>query len=379
MPYWRLSGFYFFYFAALGALVPYWGLYLKSIGFSALQIGNLMALLMVSRIIAPNIWGWIADHRGQRLAVVRWAAFFSALAFAGVFLSTHFWWLVLVIMTFSFFWNASLPQVEAATMSHYSGSGGDYARVRLWGSVGFIVAVVGLGYLFDVATLWWLLPVMLILLIGIWLYSLVIPESAVKLEETELQPLLKVIMRPEVFAFLLASLLMQASHGPYYTFYTIYMEDNGYSRGVIGWLWALGVLCEIGVFIVLHRMRRHFSLRAMLMLSFGLAALRWLIIGYFPRNLSLIIVAQILHAATFGAYHATAIEMVHNFFTGRHQIRGQAIYGSISFGIGGALGGFYSGITWKALGPDVTFVIASLLASAAFIIAWVGLRQQSQN
>lgn len=375
MPYWRLSGFYFFYFAALGALVPYWGLYLKSIGFTPVQIGNLIALLMVSRIIAPNIWGWIADHRGQRLAVVRWAAFFSAFAYAGVFLGNNFWWLALVMMTFSFFWNASLPQVEAATMSHTAGSGTAYARVRLWGSVGFIVAVVGLGYLFDVADTWWLLPAMLILLTGVWLYSLAIPESEMKIEDEALQPLLKVVLRPEVFAFLFACFLMQASHGPYYTFYTIYMEDNGYSKGLIGWLWALGVLCEIAVFVVLHHMRRHVSLRGLLLLSFAIAAVRWLLIAWFPQNMVLVVIAQVMHAATFGAYHATAIEMVHRFFTGRHQIRGQAIYGSISFGIGGALGGFYSGMTWTALGPNITFVIAAGLAAAALVVAWAGLKK----
>lgn len=376
MPYWRLSGFYFFYFAALGALVPYWGLYLKSIGFSAPQIGNLVALLMVSRIIAPNIWGWIADHKGQRLAVVRWAAFFAAFSFAGVFVSNDFWWLVLVVMTFSFFWNASLPQVEAATMTHLEGSSGGYSRVRLWGSVGFIVSVVALGYLFDVVDTWWLLPVMLLLLAGAWLYSLVIPESQVQVHDGHLEPLFKVLMRPEVFAFLFACMLMQASHGPYYTFYSIYMEENGYSKGFIGWMWALGVISEIGVFILMHRLRKHFSLRLVLGISFAIAAIRWLMIGYFPQNIIILLIAQVMHAATFGAYHAAAVEMVHNFFRGRHQIRGQAIYGSVSFGIGGALGGFYSGITWNSLGPQWTFVIATGLALAATVITTIFVKSK---
>ncbi len=80
-----------------------------------------------------------------------------------------------------------------------------------------------------------------------------------------------------------------------------------------------------------------------------------------------------MHAATFGSYHAAAVEMVHKFFRGRHQIRGQAIYGSVSFGIGGALGGFYSGITWNALGPQWTFFIATGLAllAAVITVSWV--------
>lgn len=377
MPYWRLSGFYFFYFATLGTLVPYWGLYLQSIGFGAVEIGNLMALLMLSRIVAPNIWGWLADHRQQRMAVVRWAAFLSIVSFTGVFLGTSFWWLAMVMILFSFFWNASLPQLEAATMNHYAGSDGGYGRVRLWGSIGFILAVIILGYVLDQVDTWWLLPVLLLLVTGIWIYSLLIPESELKENDEHLVPLLKILLRPEVFAFLFVCFLMQASHGPYYTFYSIYLDAYGYSKSTIGMLWALGVICEIGVFLLMHRLQKYISLRNVLITSIGLAAIRWTIIGYYPDVLVLLIIAQILHAATFGAYHATAIEMVHGFFRGRHQIRGQAIYGSVSFGVGGALGSFYSGMTWNRLGPDYTFVIASGLAMIALLVTMIWIRPRT--
>ena len=85
MPSWRLSGFYFFYFATLGVLVPYWGLYLQSVGFTPVDIGNLIAILMFSRIVAPVVWGWIADHREQRMAVVRLGAVFLGAGVGGGF------------------------------------------------------------------------------------------------------------------------------------------------------------------------------------------------------------------------------------------------------------------------------------------------------
>ena len=103
MPYWRLSSFYFFYFASLGALLPYWTPYLKNLGFSSFQIGNLMAIVMATKIIAPNVWGWIADHTGKRMYIVRLASLLGAICFAGVFIRDEFWWLVLVMSTFSFF------------------------------------------------------------------------------------------------------------------------------------------------------------------------------------------------------------------------------------------------------------------------------------
>ena len=149
MYYWRLSGFYFFYFASLGALVPYWGLYLKSLGFSAVEIGELIAIIMATKIIAPNIWGWIADHTGQRMSIVRLASLLSAVTFAGVFLASGYWWLALIMSLFSFFWNAALPQFEAITLNHLGTDSHRYSVIRLWGSIGFIIAVAGLGMFFE--------------------------------------------------------------------------------------------------------------------------------------------------------------------------------------------------------------------------------------
>jgi uncharacterized protein YdcH (DUF465 family) len=91
LPYWRLSGFYFFYFAFVGAMAPFWGLYLRSLEFNAFQIGVLMSLLQVMRIFAPNIWGHIADHTGRRVAIVQLAALVCLVAFVGVFWATSFW------------------------------------------------------------------------------------------------------------------------------------------------------------------------------------------------------------------------------------------------------------------------------------------------
>jgi len=369
MPYWRLSGFYFFYFAVLGALVPYWGLYLKSLGFAAVAIGNLTALFMLSRIVAPNIWAWVADHRESRMAVVRTAAFLTLATFAGVFFGTGFWWLAAVMLVFSFFWNASLPVLEVMVMNHTANRPGAYARVRLWGSIGFIVTVLALGLLVDARGPWWVLPSIALLMAGIWVFSLALPEGEMTGKTPHPDPLLRVVLRPEVLVFLLACLLMQISHGPYYTFYSIYLESHGYSKTLIGSLWAFAVLCEIGVFLLMPRILAGCTLRTVLVASFVLAAVRWLLIGFFVQSLPVLVLAQVLHAATFGSFHAAGIQMVYRFFTGRHQHRGQAIYSTASFGLGGAIGSFYSGQTWETLGSPMTFAVASVCAIAAAVIA----------
>jgi PPP family 3-phenylpropionic acid transporter len=370
MPYWRLSGFYLFYFASLGALLPFWGLYLQARGFTPAEIGELMAVIMVTKLIAPNIWGWIADHTGLRMPIVRLASLLSAVCFVGVFFAEGFWWLALVMMLFSFFWNASLPQFEAVTMSHLKERIQHYSRIRLWGSIGFILSVSLLGLLLDQRGVELVPTVVLLLYIGIFLNSLVVPEKLAAHPQEEQGSIMQVLRRPEVLALLLVTFLMQASHSTYYAFYSIYMEAIGYSSSAIGELWALGVIAEVVIFLFMHNLLQRWGARRVLIASLAIAVVRWILVGLTPENLPLVLLAQLMHAATFGTFHAAAIHLIHHYFVGRHQGRGQALYSSISFGAGGALGSLLSGYLWTGIGPEATYLVAAGYALLAVIIAW---------
>lgn len=380
LPYWRLSGFYFFYFAFVGAMSPFWGLYLKSLDFTAFQIGILMSLLQVMRMFAPNIWGWMADHSGKRVAIVQIAATLSLAAYIGVFFGTSFLWLFGVMSLLSFFWSASLPLVEATTLSHLGERTEKYGRIRLWGSVGFILAVVGLGYILDFVPIRFLLWAILGMMIGLALFARHIPEARVMPHPTDHISAWEVIRQPVVLAFFAASFFNAAAHGPYYTFYSIYLVDHGYAKSSVGWLWALGVLSEILVFLWMPRLLKHFSLRQILLASLALGVLRFLIIGWGIGWIGLVLAAQLLHAATFGSYQAAGIEVIHRLFRGRHQAKGQALYNSLSFGAGGTLGGLYAGYSWDTLGPQVTFTVAAACSALAFLlIGWKLGSQLSKN
>lgn len=370
-PYWRLSSFYFFYFAFVGAFSPYWSLYLKSLDFSASEIGILMSLLMVTRIFAPALWGWLADASGKRVSIVRVAAVLSFASYLGVFFGESFWWLFAVMALLSFFWSASLPLVEATTLSHLGNSTARYGRVRLWGSIGFIVAVIGIGYILDVAEIRNLLWLVLGTMAGILVFSRYIPEAETAVHHTDRLPVSQILRRPEVFALFAACFLMVAAHGPFYTFYSLYLVAHGYSKGAIGWLWALGVICEIAVFIGMPRIMQRFSLPQILSTSFLLAVIRFLLIGWLVDSIAAILFAQMLHAATFGSYHAAAVAAIHHFFRGRHQAKGQALYTSLTFGAGGTFGALMSGYSWDTLGASLSFSMASLFALfGLLLIGW---------
>ncbi len=374
MIYWRLSGFYLFYFASLGALLPYWSLYLESLGFSVTEIGQLVAILMATKIVAPNIWGWIADHTGHRMAIIRSGSLLAAITFAGVFIGDSFWWLALVMAVFSFFWNAALPQFEATTMNHLGDDLHRYSGIRLWGSIGFIIAVSGLGALLGDSGTGLLPTVLMVLFVLIWLSSLTVPESAAGHLPLDQEPLRKVLSQPVVLSLLAVCFLAQASHGPYYAFFSIYMQHYGYPTAVIGQLWALGVIAEIGIFLLTPVLLPRYGARKLLIMAAALTTLRWLLTALFADRLAIIIFSQTLHAASFGLYHAVMISLIHSLFVGAHQGRGQALYSSISFGAGGAVGILVSGYLWTDIGPQAMYLVAALTSLCALLVVIFALR-----
>ena len=368
-PYWRLSGFYFFYFASLGVFVPYWGLYLQWQGFSAQEIGQLTAVFLGTRIIAPNLWAWLADIHEQRMRIVRVTSIIGTLAFSALLLNNSYIWIATVMLIFSIFWNATLPQFEANTLEHLGENSHHYSKIRLWGSIGFIITVTTFGVVFERVSIE-LMPVALIVtMTGIWIMSLSVPESSHRDLTDNQQSLKDILKKPAILAFFTVCFLVILSHGPYYTFYSIYLEQNGYSRSLIGQLWALGVLAEIVVFLFMHRFIPRFGLRLIIIISLLLSTLRWSLIGLFPDIITVLIFAQLLHAASFGTFHAAAIAWVHQHFIGKNQARGQALYSSIGFGAGGVLGSLTSGYLWESPGPTFTFLLAGISTLLATYVA----------
>lgn len=359
LPYWRLSAYYFAYFAFVGAFSPYFALYLQALKLSATDIAVLMSLMQVMRVLAPSLWGWLAERFGMRLPIVRASALLSLAGFSIFFITESFAGLFVAMALMSFFWSAALPLIESVTFAHLGVDGHRYGGIRVWGSVGFIVAVLVLGHALDQLPVSALLWVVALVLAGIFGCAMLVPEAPVSGTQREQVRLLDTLRRPEVRALLGACFLMAAAHGALYVFYSIYLVDHGYSKGVVGWMWTLGVLAEIAVFMSMSRLARRWSMRTILLCSFGVAVLRFVLIGWGVGSLPVLVFAQLLHGLTFGAYHAAAIAMVNRWFPGRLQAQGQALYGSLSFGAGGMLGGLVSGYTWDALGSAWTYTLGA--------------------
>ena len=371
---WRLSRFYFFYYFFVGSFVPYWGIYLQSENFSPSSIGILLSLFQISRIVAPNFWGWLADHTGHRVKWIKLTSFLGLIGFIGVFWAKGFFWIFLVMSALSLFTSSTLPLAESLTLAHIATTDGHYSRIRLWGSIGFIVASLFLGYLIDLQGINILLWVLLITQAIIFFLSNTIPEAKEIHHKKNDLSIWKIIKTPSVVALLIGCTLMVSAHGVLYNFYSIYLKEHGYSSATIGWLWAVGVICEIFIFMLMPKILRRYSLKTILLISLFLGVIRFILIGASPDQFYLLLIAQMFHAATFGSFHAASIEVIAYFFKGRNQSRGQAIYNSVAYGIGGTIGGLGGGYLIQYLGGQIGFMIAAISPLIGFIVIWFGLK-----
>lgn len=310
--------------------------------------------------------------------MVRLACLGAVLCFIGVYpAGNSFAGLALTICLFSFFWNAALPQFESITLNHLGVAVHRYARIRLWGSVGFIAAALLAGALVQRLGIGVVPGVLLLLFCALGVNSLLVPEDRCPAGQGQRQSLGKVMRHPTVAALLLMSFLNQFSHGPYYAFFSIYLAAMGYSREAIGALWDLGVAAEIVIFLLMPRLLPRLGTRRLLLTAMTLASLRWVLIGRFADCLPLLLLAQCLHAFSFGLYHAAAIHLIHHLFIGPHQGRGQALYNSLSFGAGGALGSLAAGYLWSGAGARFTFLLAAVVSAVGVAVAWWSLHGQA--
>ncbi len=371
----RLSGFYFFYYATVGAFMPYWSPYLEARGFSAAQMGVAYALMGLTRSFMPIAWGWWADVTGRRITTIRWAVIVALALFLCIPFSSTIVGIGFFMLAYSIFWHALLSQFEVVALSHLQPYRGDYSRVRLWGSVGFVAAVLGLGPILDAAGIlplpWLVAALFAAMAVSAWL----VPEvPAPTHAAAESEPILDVLRRPWVKALLAACLLSQLSFAPYYNFFTLFLEHHHHSRGTAGFLWALAVLAEIGLFLLMGRLISAVGARRLMLMVLGATAARWALTPLLADSLPLLALLQLSHAMTFGAYHSLAVYYVQQYFPGSMQGRGQAFYNAAAYGVGGSVGSLASGYIWQHVSPEAVFFGAGFAALLGWWIAWRWLK-----
>ncbi|HET9484809.1 MAG TPA: MFS transporter, partial [Xanthomonadales bacterium] len=278
--------------------------------------------------------------------------------------------LFLVMAGFAAFYNATMPQFEAITLSHLRGQAARYGRIRIWGSIGFVLAVAGLGVLFDHVDVRMLplvmLPMFGALIVAAWLnhYG---PED--ERARGERESLLRSLARPGVRVFLACAFLMQAAHGAFYVFFSLFLEQQGYEASAIGAFWSIGVLAEIAMFWFAGRALMRHGTVAAIRLCLGVAAARFVAIGWFPEHAWVVALSQLAHALGFGLFHAALMHRVTELFPPHLVGQGQGLLYGLGSGLGGVAGALLAGYAWQLGGGEAAFLACSAAAAIGLVVA----------
>ncbi len=363
------------YFAHIGFFNPYLPLWLKELGLGLFAISLLTSVQAATRLFAPYGWGWLSDHTGERVKLLRYGATAALLVSTGLWFDFGVWWLAAVLLLMFTHTSSMMPMSEAA-MAHLVSSGGAfdakrYGRVRLWGSLGFLVTVFVAGGWFERYGMRhfpaWTALTLLAVVASTW--ALPDLKESVPAHEPRL-PIGPILRQPAV-RWLFASLFFHVlSHMGIYVFFSLYLDSLGYSKSMIGVLWAVSVVVEIGWFFTQSRWLPLCSLTGWLVVCAGVMALRMGITASAASVLPLLLLAQALHALTFAAHHSVCIALLSHHFPGRLRGRGQALYTVIGYGFPGVIGGVLGGVLSSRYGLASVFWATTAISLIALICAF---------
>jgi PPP family 3-phenylpropionic acid transporter len=360
------------YFGAIGLFSPYSPLWLSHLGYSTLAIGAFASLQSWTRVVAPYGWGWLADHGGRRVALLRLAALLSALAAAGLWLvrESGAWPLALVVAALFLANGAVTPIAETLLLKHlHDGDGLDarrYGQVRMWGSIGFIVSVLAFGFVLQRAGIG-ALPLFtfaLFALLAAAAWRLPVRAEG-KRHDGGRAAVWPVLRQPAVQWFFAGVMLTVLAHSSLYAFFSLYLERLGYGKPAVGAMWAVAVAAEIVFFAFGARCFQRLDVYHWLVLAAAVSVLRFALTAAFGDVPLLLVLAQMTHALTFAAQHMACTSLIARHFPDRLRARGSALYSTLGYGVPGVLGGLAGGLISEGLGLAAVFWGAAWAALAS--------------
>jgi PPP family 3-phenylpropionic acid transporter len=369
MPFAALSATYF---AHIGFFNPYLPLWLKHLGLPIVVISLLASVQSFTRVFAPYAWGALSDHSGERVRLLRISAAIALIASAGLWVSGGPWWIALVLLVL-FTHTSSMMSLTEAAMAHLvAGDWGRYGRVRLWGSVGFMITVFSAGAWFEQFGMGHFPAWAAVTLAGVLACTWWLPDVREKphASHARREPIAPVLRQPVVRWFFASLLFHVMAHFAIYGFLSLYLDARGYSKAMIGLLWAVSVLVEIAWFFSQGRLLRAMPMTRWLWVCGAATVVRMALTGGAADWLPALFIAQVLHALSFATHHTACIAMVTRHFPGRLRGRGQALFTVIGYGFGGTIGVVAGGAVVSRFGFEAMYGVAALLALAGTACAW---------
>ncbi len=351
---------YFLYFGVLGLFLPFFNLYCYHLGFSGFEIGVLNSVKTLTTALFPMIWATIADRFHIRRPIYIFCTFASTAAWGLFLLTTDFWLMFAIIAVYGFFYAPIIAFLESFSMDLLGREKARYGRLRAWGSLSFVLVVIITGRIIDAFSTDIIIVMILAGSLAHAVFSIAVP-TVKKTHASDFFAGARTMLNRRVIIFVIAAFLMLASHGTYYGFFSIHLENLGFSGSFIGITWALASVSEIFVMVTSHRLLKRFSYENVLIAAFIVAVIRWGIL-FFAAAAPLILFSQLLHAMTYGAFHVASILYMDQLTPKEAKTLGQAVNNAVTYGFGIMAGFLLNGYYFEILGAPILFAISAGMA-----------------
>ena len=351
---------YFVYFGILGLFLPYFNLYCYHLGFSGFEIGILSSAKTLTTALFPMIWAALADRFHIRRPIYIFCTFASTAIWALFLLTTDFWAMLAITAFYGFFYAPIIAFLESFSMDLLDQEKTRYGQLRAWGSLSFVMVVILAGRVIDAFST----EIIIVLILAGSLIHALLSINIPPVRQTHQSGFsagAKTMLNRRVVIFLICAFLMLASHGTYYGFFSIHMENLGFSGTFIGVAWALASISEIFVMVNSQRILKRFSYENILIFSFIVAVMRWVMLFYATSAL-VILFAQVLHAMTYGAFHVASILYMDQLTPTEAKTLGQAVNNAVTYGFGIMAGFLLNGYYFDILGAPLLFLISAAMA-----------------
>lgn len=360
---------YFTYFFSYGIFLPFWSVWLSGLGLTPETIGMLLGAGLVSRFLGSLLIAPRVSDPSRLISSLRILALLTLLFALAFWIGHQVAWLMVIIVGFNLFFSPLVPLTDALAGTWQKQIRMDYGRVRLWGSLAFVIGSALTGQLVAVwghnAILYSLIFSVLAMLLGMLLKPSVMPQGEARTHSGAERSLWALLKEGPVWRFLLCVTLLQGAHAGYYSFGSIYWQEAGYSASTIGYLWSLGVVAEVIIFASSNVLFRRWNARNLLLLSACCGVLRWSLMAY-STELGWLLLIQILHCGTFTVCHLAAMRFI-AARQGQEVIRLQAVYSALAMGGGIAVMTVIAGFLFEHWQGGVFWVMAAVAVPALFI------------
>lgn len=356
-----LASQYFLYFGVMGIFLPYFNLYCYKLGFTGFQIGVLSASRSVVMVLSPLLLGALADRFRTRKPIYLTCHFISAVIWCFYLFTSDFRMMLIITVCYTIFYSPIISFLEAFTIDILGSRKKSYGSIRAWGTVSFIFTVFLLGKILDIYPLGIIIPLILAGSVIHALFAIKIPDIRPVNNKPFLREAKELLKKRQVILFLSSAFLMLVSHGAYYGFFSIHLENIGYGRTFIGAAWAIASISEILVMINSDRIFKRFSTKTVITVAFVTATARWLTLSLI-KSPALILISQTTHALTYGAFHISSILYIDSLTSDETKTLGQSLNNAVTYGLGLMVGFFLSGWIYEQAGSFALFAFSSLIA-----------------